>query len=105
MASPEQFFAIILDGATPAQRNAVQHRVKRATGTWWHTYGDVWIVRGPISPGEWIQRLQPVFKSGTASFLVLQLPGTDQARAWGYFGPDPTHRVAWLHRNYTKDSG
>jgi hypothetical protein len=101
MASPEQYSVIILDSPTQAQRNSVQDRVKKATGLSWHTYGDVWIVRGPISPSEWIQRLQPIFKAGAASFLVLQLPGSDQSRAWGYFGPDPTHRVSWLHRFYT----
>ena len=103
MATSEQFSVIILDGPTQAQRDAVHERVKKVTKSWWHTFDDVWIVRSGTSPTEWIDRLQPVFKSGPASFLVLGLPGTTDTRSWGYFGPNPTQRVAWLHRYYTQD--
>jgi len=104
MATSDQFSVIILDSPTQAQRNAVHDRVKKATKSWWHSYDDVWIVRSENAPTDWINRLQSIFKSGPGSFLVLGLPETSDTRTWGYFGPNPVERVAWLHRNYTRDT-
>jgi len=104
LATSDQFSVIILDRPSQAQRAAVQARIKKVTQSWWHEYDDVWMVRSATTPSEWIDRLQPVFKTGNASFLVLGLPGADEARTWAYFGPDPTKRLAWLHRYYTKDT-
>jgi hypothetical protein len=101
MATSEQFFVIIVDRPTPAQRDQVHARVKKATKWWWHKYDDVWIVRGGQA-GEWRDRLLPAFKTGASSLLVLKLPGPNEQQSWAYFGPDPTDRLAWLHRYYTK---
>src|SRR5215470_13380433 len=104
MATTGAFTAIILDSATQAQRDAVHQRVKKATSSWWHSYNDVWIVHSGISINDWIDRLQPVFKTGAGSFLVLGLPQAGETRSWGYFGPNPTQRVGWLHKVYTQDA-
>jgi hypothetical protein len=101
MAS-EKFSLIILDNPTQGQRNAVHGRVRKATGSWWHGYDDIWIVQSGLTAAQWIDQLQGFFKSGPASFLVLGLPETDQTRSWAYFGPNPNERASWLHKYYTK---
>jgi len=99
----EHYSVIILNQPTQAQRNAVHARVKKATGTWWHAYDDIWIVRSTNQPTQWINLLKGQFATGPAGFLVLGLPDTDQTRSWGYFGPNPNDMVGWLHKNYTQD--
>jgi hypothetical protein len=101
MATAEQFFVIILDGSSQAERDAVHARVKKASSGSWHKYSEVWIVRGGTGASEWMDRLRPVIK--VSSLLVLALPEYE-GRHWAYYGPDAIERAAWLHKNYTKDS-
>ncbi len=101
MAS-ENFFLILVDQPSTSQRNAVHARVKKGTSGWWHNFNDAWIVRGGTTQ-DWSARLQPVFKTGTAGFLVFELPGSDTTRSWSYFGPNASTRLSWLHKSYTRD--
>lgn len=99
----QQFFVVLLDHPTPAQRNAVHARIKRATKSWWHYFDDAWIVGGGKDATEWNNRLAPAFKSGDSALLVFRLPGVNETQSWAYFGPDSSKRVGWLHKNYTQD--
>jgi hypothetical protein len=90
---------IVLDRATPEEREAVHALVKQHAKGWWHQFSDVWIAGGKTSR-EWRDILRGTIPGGTSSLLVIALP-EEGRRQWSFRGPRVRRRTRWLHTTYS----
>lgn len=98
MATP--FFAIVIDGASPAQLNEAHSIIKKQANGWWHRMANFWIAGGHTAT-EWRDYLSPVVTGGPTA-LVLKLPGAEAERAWAMRGRDVAEKADWLKKSYRK---
>ena len=89
-------FAIVADGVTPEQREAMHEAIKAASHRgWWHHFGNLWIVRG-LSATEWRNTVREPVRGGAASVVVLKID-TDDSGTWAWFGANAEKACRWLH--------
>lgn len=89
---------VLLDRASPEERERTHDAVKENSSGWYHHQTDTWIVRGKTA-AEWRDILKSVLDRGPSNLLVFTLP-EEGARSWAYWGPNAKKRGEWLHRNY-----
>jgi hypothetical protein len=65
--------AIIVNRATPAQKEQVRAAVRRHAAGWWHNFTDLWIVGGEQSAVEWRDLVAPIFPYRPSGVAVFKL--------------------------------
>lgn len=87
---------VIVEGATPDEREAVHQLVVKHSDGWWHWFGDVWIVGG-LDVFKWSDLLANAIES-EGKLFVLALPDHSR-RSWAIRGVGDD-AVEWLKTEF-----
>ncbi len=87
-------YAIIINRATPEQREQVHGIVKEHANGWWHHFADLWIVGGKTTT-EWRDLVGVAVRLGPTGVLVLKID-VESAPTWAYRAHLPESASEWL---------
>lgn len=97
--------AIVVEGVSPRQINAIQAEVAQHANGFWHHIPKFWLVGSEESTTWWRDLLIPHTEPEPPLYLpptllVFEMPAPTANRDWGYYGPNGSDQIAWLEENY-----
>ncbi len=94
MSAEGPYFAIVINRSTPEQRAQAHEIVKANTDSWWHGFGDLWLVRGK-SASEWRDLVGVALQAVPSGVLVLRIADPGLPR-WAYRAKLADSAAEWL---------
>jgi hypothetical protein len=92
----QPIIAIAIEPSTDLQREQVHEMVKAHAEIWWHGIQDLWFVGGG-APGEWRDRIKPIFPTTEAGKVMVFK--VQRGGGWAYRADFPESTSSWLRTN------